>query len=61
MNAISINPQLDSLRVINHIGGQSVKDISYAVKQKIQTIVSGFKELVKPNIYYQKYQIFITF
>lgn len=57
MNAISLNPQLDNLRIINHIGGKSVKNISYAAKQKIQTIISGFKEWVKPNIYYKKYPI----
>jgi len=44
MNAISILPQLDNLRIINRIGGRSVENISYAAKQKIHTVVSGLKD-----------------
>lgn len=57
MNAISITPQLENMRIVDRVGGKSIRDISHAAKRRIQTVKDRFTDLVKSDIHYKTYPI----
>lgn len=57
MSAISITPQLESIQIVNHIGGGSLEDMSHAAKQKLLIIKRRFADLVKSDIHYRSLDI----
>ena len=57
MSFLTFTPNIKISDIAGRVGGRNVRDLSNSALHKIDGLMEKFKERIKPNVYFQKFEI----